>query len=500
MKAAVGGVKNILNTLNPNDMVAIITFNNTVNDLSGGIVECTAENKRLLSQKLDRVKASGGTVLYDAALATTNLVLKISEEAKKRGQLARLVGQLAGVAEDGDMGHFHMVILTDGMDSREDTGSNPGSQHSVEETAILLGLLGAAGVEYNTHWIGVLLNSEAEQKLGALTRVGGEKSSYARCQDHSEIASKFQEIAIKIVQRPEAAAAAALASALASAAGAQPGQISGPRTAYAGSIQQGSHVEITNATHGWGSVKCGDRGVVQRKDGNGRFVVNFIAQDNFTVASTDIKLDPVAEKVRKGARVKVKPGVTPRRQWGFASAQSSGLVREVKADGACVVDFGGNALWQSEIGELVAIPDEPHFGHLPGPFQIGNCVRVADEVVTPSRQWGSVTRENSPYGYITDKTPDGGYKVNFPAKDGWVCSAEDLEIAAVKDKIRPGVSVHVVVDNPQGGWAGVSKSSVGVVRSSKHDASIVEVDFPEKLGWKCRLTEIDLCDAVVELD
>ena len=148
------------------------------------------------------------------------------------------------------MGHFHMVILTDGMDSREDTGGWPGSQHSVEETAILLGLLGAAGVEYNTHWIGVLLNSEAEQKLGALTRVGGEKSSYARCQDHSEIASKFQEIAIKIVQRPEAAAAAALASALASAAGAQPGQISGPRTAYAGSIQQGSHVEITNATHG----------------------------------------------------------------------------------------------------------------------------------------------------------------------------------------------------------------------------------------------------------
>ena len=146
-------------------MVAIITFNNTVNNLSGGIVECTTENKRLLSQKLDRVKASGGTVLYDAALATTNLVLKISEEAKKLGQLARLVGQ------DGDMGHFHMVILTDGMDSREDTGSNPGSQHSVEETAILLGLLGAAGVEYNTHWIGVLLNSEAEQKLGALTRV-----------------------------------------------------------------------------------------------------------------------------------------------------------------------------------------------------------------------------------------------------------------------------------------------------------------------------------------
>jgi len=184
LSSAIAGVKTILNSLNENDMVALMTFNDSVHNVSGGIIACTDRNKRALIQKLDRLSASNQTAFYDAVLAVTALVLKMSEEAKKLGHLAGALGA------DGDLGHFHLVFLTDGDDNK--------SRHKEEEVGAILMMLGMVGVEYNTLWVGVKLSREAEKKLLTFDAVGGRKSSYVRCQDSAQITSKFQEVAIKI--------------------------------------------------------------------------------------------------------------------------------------------------------------------------------------------------------------------------------------------------------------------------------------------------------------
>ncbi len=83
---------------------------------------------------------------------------------------------------------------------------------------------------------------------------------------------------------------------------------------------------------------------------------------------------------------------------------------------------------------------------------------------------------------------------DFPESDGWKGREHDIEVAAEFDCIRPGSCVQVApgIAKPSGGWAGVSHSSIGVVRSISYDGGIVEVDFSSYNGWKCKLVELVL--------
>lgn len=257
-------------------------------------------------------------------------------------------------------------------------------------------------------------------------------------------------------------------------------------------LQYHSHVEVMATMNA--NVVCGDVGVIQEKQqigGVSWYKVNFIKQHDVMVKGEDLRVDRTADRVRPGARVAVKSGVTPRRGWGVITSAHVGLVRTLKDDGQVEVDFGSSS-WTSEIAELEPV-DEPEQGHLQTKggilLQIGNLVRVPFRVKTPSVGWGKISHKS--LGYLSGKGADGLYSVNFPEVDEWKCSGSDL-VVAPKDTIRPGSEVRVVVDNPKAGFFGsITRESVGVVSYIRYDAGQVKVDFPTKLGWTGTLDEID---------
>jgi len=97
---------------------------------------------------------------------------------------------------------------------------------------------------------------------------------------------------------------------------------------------------------------------------------------------------------------------------------------------------------------------------------------------------------------ITGREPvlqDGHYSVDFPPRLTIQIPREDFEFHPAIDAIRPGAQVRVKpsVENPNGGWGGVSHDSVGQVDIVRFDGSLV-VRFPELRDWKGVLSEIEL--------
>lgn len=194
ISAAVRGLKEVLDGLSSMDLVAILTFNSKVEDFTGGLIQATPSNVRIIKNKLDRLDCGNATALYDAILGLTALVLNVSQQIKQVRDMSRMIdhlGQAAGVNEDldVDLGHAWLVVISDGEDTV--------SKHKFEECAALLALLGKCGIDYNILWLGVQLNGEAEKKMRVLDALSGAKSEFCNV-NSSGLGKKFQEIAVKI--------------------------------------------------------------------------------------------------------------------------------------------------------------------------------------------------------------------------------------------------------------------------------------------------------------
>ncbi|KAG8460965.1 hypothetical protein KFE25_010716 [Diacronema lutheri] len=264
-------------------------------------------------------------------------------------------------------------------------------------------------------------------------------------------------------------------------------------------IQRGSHVRVVGASLGAGAVTMGDIGVVQKRDDDGDYVVDFLAQDGWVGRAADLVLDETAERVRPGARCSLKPHVKePRFGMGMVQPGSVGLVVEVTHDGIAKLNFGhdpngkpGESLWAAPLAELVAVT---HGGTWLGALQCGQAVRVRRDLSEPSTGWAAVTATS--VGYVrawalVASTPV--YVVDFPEQDGWKGRDTDLEVDPVADAVRPGsrVRVRADVESPQFGWGGLTHAHVGVVQSVSHDGAKVRVRFAEHNGWLARLSDLE---------
>ena len=336
-----------------------------------------------------------------------------------------------------------------------------------------------------------------------LARAGGSSTVYENLRDTESIRSKFHDISLQI--RASAGGPSGGGGGAAGGRGILEIDSDGDdESGWPGNIQKGSHVRVVTATRGLGGIQIGDVGVVRSRDSDGDYRVNFPRQDGWCAAPRDVVLDPVAELVRPGQRVRVKRSVaSPACGWGPVTHAMVGLALEVSHDGKVKTEFGFRSFMHFLLSELEPALDGG--GHWGLPFQCGQAVRVRPALAGgdgPSTGWGNIRQGDVGYavewrdgtlGPQTDLV-----KVNFPRQDGWKGRPADLEVHPAADRIRPGATVRVRadVDEPAGGWGtGVTHASVGLVRSVRHDG-VVTVRFPTHASWKGQLRELEVVSHV----
>lgn len=501
------GFAGLVDGLFETDNIMVFAFNDDVHMLTNGFEQLTMANKRQLLRKVNGLRATGRTELYQVTEASTAAIR----------QLALQVHVVAAAAQES-VGRFNVVVLTDGSDTSDNSPQKLLRACALlQETNRDLGpggaiaqALGAGGSGLlRLVFIGVALDDEARQAMSCLVLAAGESATYHDVQNSSGIASVFQEITVRISQDREdllrQLAGMLVAGAVAAAGGGGTADDDDDHASnWPGLIQKGSHVRCVGTSRGAGGVSIGDVGVVKARDSDGDYIVNFPVKDNWCGRPSDLKLDENADAIRPGALVAIKSGIAPKFGWGPAEAGMRGLVHSVTYDGRAKVQLGfspagaaGDGLWTAQLSELDAIqPDEGRRAarprQLPGRFQIGDAVRVKMSLDQPSTGWGSVKRGS--VGFLRAYDPQARiYVVDFADMDGFKCRDADLEIETVANRVRPGqhVKVRPGIGEPSFGWGVANPSSVGVVRKIDYDANPVIVQFGTTF-WKGKLSELQV--------
>lgn len=280
---------------------------------------------------------------------------------------------------------------------------------------------------------------------------------------------------------------------------------------WAGNIRKGSHVRCIGTSRGASNVSIGDIGVVQARDSDGDYKVDFPRQDGWYARTRDIELDDTAEKIEKGSLVRFRPEVTnPVFGYGeFKAVIKSGIagfVVAVRHDGIVKINYGtgfggllDENLLNATLQELEPVDPCSITSVWPGKLQLGQAVRIASDIEEPSIERGDV-------GFVRafEETSDKAhelcstvkYMVDFPTQDKWVGCESDLEVDPIANRIRPGARVRVRqgIVCPKGGWGNITSSSIGVVRSIDYDGAPVVVRFPEQFKWNGLLSELEVVD------
>lgn len=280
---------------------------------------------------------------------------------------------------------------------------------------------------------------------------------------------------------------------------------------WPGEIQRGSHVQcIGNSLNSPDSVQIGDVGIAASRDLDGTYRVNFPAKDDWCCRPSDLMLDSDAEKIRRGALVRVKSSVIePQFGWGNLTGlhDTVGFVKRVRYDGIVSVQFGWRndddgsvELWMAPMKELEFVDPATQRSDWNGSIQLGDAVRIPSSVDEPSMGWGNLTQGDVGYARaITVKRGRLMYVCDFPSADAWFGTDKDLEKDPHASLIRPGVRVRVKPGiEPKKGWGEVTSSSVGTVVSIDYDGNPVIINFPEQRRWRCFLSEIELFDNAAE--
>lgn len=115
-------------------------------------------------------------------------------------------------------------------------------------------------------------------------------------------------------------------------------------------------MSLDKPSTGWGSVKRGSIGFLRAYDRqNSIYIVDFPDMDGGKFREADLEVETIANRVRPGQQVKVRPGVEPSLGWGVATPSSVGVVRKIDYDANPVVVQFGTTLWKGKLSELQVV-------------------------------------------------------------------------------------------------------------------------------------------------
>lgn len=467
LQTATEGACKVLDALGVGDDVKVISFDNEVRSLNDKFVKINSGTLSILKDAISDLRASGQTRLYDTIING-----------------CEALGSSASLATDHDFGTFWLVVLTDG----EDTCSNG----NLNQACVALKELQDSIGDIIVTLIGVKLGSAARRSMLQLAVAAGAKAHFVDAQDLSDVTKAFDKIAIQVSSSSMASVSK-----------------DDDDSPWPGVIQKGMHVRCIGHSRGVSKVSIGDVGVVEGRDPDGDYRVNFPKQDNWRGQPKDLVIDYEAEKIRPGALVALKPAVSsPQYGMGNMRPGKHGLVVEVTHDGNAKVKLGfdNNAatgtdeMWTGLLSELEVIDDGLFAGSFrgcwSGKLQLGQAVRIPGGIV-PSTGRGNV--KDDEVGYVRGYSPaQKMYFCDFPSRDLWVGREGNLQVDLTATLIRPGKQVRLRPGvSPHYGMGSVSRDSVGIVLSCTYNGGIVTVMFPEDGSWKGRLSELETLDLPV---
>eukprot|EP00931_Biecheleriopsis_adriatica_P048973 TRINITY_DN2830_c1_g1_i1.p1 TRINITY_DN2830_c1_g1~~TRINITY_DN2830_c1_g1_i1.p1 ORF type:complete len:825 (-),score=179.99 TRINITY_DN2830_c1_g1_i1:61-2535(-) len=121
-------------------------------------------------------------------------------------------------------------------------------------------------------------------------------------------------------------------------------------------------------------------------------------------------------------------------------------------------------------------------------FEVGDMVKVGDDVDKPKFNWGKVRRGD--IGRVISISGDR-CRVNFPRHSKWLGYAPEMEKVDPADIISEGdrVRVHPDVEKPKYNWGKVKRGDVGTVISV--NGKDCKVDFPRQKKWSGLCSEME---------
>lgn len=216
-------------------------------------------------------------------------------------------------------------------------------------------------------------------------------------------------------------------------------------------------VKLREIASGWKSVGPGSIGVVQgmsyeadKWDGN--VSVAFCGeQDQWMGYCSHLER---VNKLLVGQRVRVRNSVKqPRFGWSGHSHASVGTISAIDADGKLrIYTPAGSKSWMLDPSEVDLVEEKE--------IQVGDWVRVRENVSNPTHQWGDVC--HSSIG-VVHRIEDGDLWVAFCFMDRlWLCKAWEMErIRAFK--IGDKVKIRDGLVAPRWGWGMETHASRGEV-------------------------------------
>ena len=471
----------IVDALTDGDSITAYAFNHEIQRLTGEDIEPVSDLKKIvLKQRINNLRPTGSTKLYDTIITITKKILEIA-----------VVAQIAGQLVSEDMGIFRLLFLSDG----EDTSSSASKQDVMQ---ILQRISAAFGPEVmKITFIGVQVDSSTQRVLSELTSAAGPMATFHNARDMRQVTEAFRQFTVEFEM------ARLIGISTSGGGGGSPGRttrcITDNGSKWQGSvIQKGSHVRCIGHSCGKGRVEIGDVGVVKGRDQDGDYVVDFPAQDEWVGRARDVTMDQVAEAIRPGALVTIKDSVMPRNSF---ERGRHGLVVKLEHDGYVFVQLGfepegvpGAGLWKGKLQELKVF-DDGRFangrGWWSGDIQLGQAVGV---VANPSTGMGGL--KAGEIGYVRAISSDRIYYVcDFPSADGWKGRPQDLYVDNVATVVRPGKLVRVKSGiTPRYKWGSVLHGQIGTVLRIGYDADDCFVRFDTDRNWRCRLCELETLD------
>lgn len=219
----------------------------------------------------------------------------------------------------------------------------------------------------------------------------------------------------------------------------------------------GDWVRIKDISGCWKSLKPGSIGVVhgigyEHDMWDGTIHVAFCGeQDRWVGPAAHLERVP---RLDVGQRVRIKECVKqPRFGWSTHSHASIGTIASVDADGKLrIYTPAGAKAWMIDPAEVEVLEEER--------VQVGDWVKVREDVGTPVYQWGDVTHAS--IGAV-HRAEDGELRIAFCFRERlWLCKEWEVEKVRpfkVGDKVRikPGLVM------PRWGWGMETSASKGEI-------------------------------------
>ncbi|XP_074569052.1 E3 ubiquitin-protein ligase KEG [Curcuma longa] len=222
-------------------------------------------------------------------------------------------------------------------------------------------------------------------------------------------------------------------------------------------FEVGDWVRLKDESGCWKSLKPGSIGVVhgigyENDMWDGTIHVAFCGeQERWVGPATHLA---GTTRLNVGQRVRIKKCVEqPRFGWSTHSHASIGTISSIDADGKLrIYTPAGSKAWMIDPAEVDILEEEK--------VQVGDWVKVREDIVAPTYQWGDVTHASIG---VVHRAENGELRIAFCFREKlWVCKDGEVEKVTAfkvgdKIKIKPGLVM------PRWGWGMETSSSKGEI-------------------------------------